>query len=158
VAIEWGWRQQGLVLAPGNPLAIRSLADLREKGARVIARQAESGGQILFLHLLSRAGIDPSGLEILPCPARSETDIGFAVLEGKADAGLAVAAVAHQLKLDFLPLHRERYDLVLRRFDYFEPPFQRLLAFTHTDAFARRAAEMGGYEVSGLGHMTVNLP
>jgi excisionase family DNA binding protein len=158
VAIEWGWRQQGLVLAPGNPLGIRALADLREKGARIVTRQADSGSQFLLLHLLSRAGIDFSALKVSPRPARNETDIGFAVLEGKADAGLAVAAVAHQLKLDFLPLHRERYDLVLRHFDYFEPPFQRLLAFTRTNAFAERAAEMGGYEVSRLGRVTVNLP
>ncbi|MCH8836058.1 MAG: helix-turn-helix transcriptional regulator, partial [Proteobacteria bacterium] len=118
VLIEWAWRQQGLVLAPGNPLGIASLRDLRVSKARVVARQHEAGSQLLFEHLLGEAGLKPGDLTMLDHRALSETDLGLAVLEGKADAGLAVAAVARQLRLDFLALHRERYDLLLRRRDY----------------------------------------
>ena len=156
VLIEWAWRQQGLVLAPGNPLGIASLRDLRDKKARVVARQHEAGSQLLFEHLLGEAGLKPGDLVMLDHRALSETDLGVAVLEGKADAGLAVAAVARQLRLDFLDLHRERYDLLLRRRDYFEGPVQKLLAFARTPAFQTRAAEMGGYDVGGLGRVTYN--
>ena len=156
VLIEWAWRQQGLVLAPGNPLGIASLRDLRDKKARVVARQHEAGSQLLFEHLLGEAGLKPGDLVMLDHRALSETDLGVAVLEGKADAGLAVAAVARQLRLDFLDLHRERYDLLLRRRDYFEGPVQKLLAFARTPAFQTRAAEMGGYDVGGLGRVTDN--
>ncbi len=156
VLIEWAWRQQGLVLAPGNPLGIASLQDLRDKKARVVARQHEAGSQLLFVHLLSEAGIKLGDLTILEHRALSETDLGLAVLEGKADAGPAVAAVAHQLRLDFVALHRERYDLLLRRRDYFEEPAQRLFQFVRTPAFQTRAAEMGGYDTSGLGRVTYN--
>ena len=156
VLIEWAWRRQGLVLAPGNPLGIASLRDLRDKKARVVARQHEAGSQLLFEHLLGEAGLNPGDLVMLDHRALSETDLGVAVLEGKADAGLAVAAVARQLRLDFLDLHRERYDLLLRRRDYFEGPVQKLLAFARTPAFQTRAAEMGGYDVGGLGRVTYN--
>ncbi len=156
VLIEWAWRQQGLVLAPGNPLGIASLRDLRDRKARVVARQHEAGSQLLFEHLLGEAGLKPGDLTMLDHRALSETDLGLAVLEGKADAGLAVAAVARQLRLDFVPLHRERYDLLVRRRDYFEDPVQKLLAFARTPAFQTRAAEMGGYDVGGLGRVTYN--
>jgi molybdate-binding protein len=82
--------------------------------------------------------------------------LGLAVLEGRADAGLAVAAVARQYRLDFLPLHRERYDLLMRRRDYFEAPVQKLLGFTRGEAFAARAGEMDGYDMGGLGRVVYN--
>jgi len=158
VLIEWAWRRQGLVLAPGNPLGIGGIKDLTAAKARVIARQAQAGAQILFEHLLAEAGLAMADLNVLGSPAMSETDLGLSVLEGKADAGLAVASVADQYRLDFIPLHRERYDLAVRRRDYFEAPVQALLAFAATDAFKARAADMAGYDVSGLGRVIHNAP
>ena len=66
--------------------------------------------------------------------------------------------VARQSRLDFLPLFRERYDLAIWRRDWFEPPIQALMAFTRTPAFAARAAELGGYDISGLGTVRYNGP
>ena len=80
------------------------------------------------------------------------------VLDGKAEVGLGLRAVAKQLRLDFLPLTTERFDLVLRRRDYFEPPFQKLLAFARRDAFRVHAIELGGYDISGLGQVRYNAP
>ncbi len=156
VAVEWARRDQGLVVAPGNPRGLTGMADLRDKAARIIPRQSGAGSQILFEHLADRAGLALSDFDIASDPARNETELAMAVLEGKADAGVAVAAVAHQLKLGFIPLARERYDLVMRRKDYFEPPFQKLLAAARAPAFAARAAELGGYDITGLGAITYN--
>jgi excisionase family DNA binding protein len=158
VLVEWAWRQQGLVLAPGNPLGISSLQDLMTSKARVVVRQPQAGAQILFRYLVEAAGLDMAALDILDHPAMSETDLGLAVLEGKADAGLCIASVASQYRLDFLPLHRERYDLAIRRRDYFEPPVQALLAFARTPAFLERAREMPGYDASSLGRVVFNAP
>ena len=158
VLMEWCWREQGLILAAGNPLGISSLADLAEKHARVVARQHEAGSQLLLIHLLSDSGVELGDLDVVEPPARSETDLGLAIVEGKADAGMAIAAVAHQFRLDFVPLHRERYDLLIRRRDYFEAPFQKLLSFADSPAFASRASEMTGYDVSGLGRIVYNAP
>ncbi len=158
VVLEWAWREQGLVVAPGNPLGISGLAGLAAAGARVVQRQHEAGSQLLLVHLLSQAGVALSDLDLVPEPARSESDLALAVLEGKADAGLAVAAVARQLRLDFVPLHRERYDLVMRRRDYFEPPFQKLLAFARSAALATRAGELGGYDCRNIGAVLYTSP
>ena len=80
------------------------------------------------------------------------------MLEGRAEAGLAIEAVARSLKLGFVPLLRERYDLLLRRRDYFEPPLTALFDFARGQAFGARAVQMGGYDVSGIGTTHYNGP
>jgi molybdate-binding protein len=158
VLIEWAWRTQGLVVAAGNPRGIETLADLKAGAVPVIRRQEAAGSQLLLAHLLERDGLALDELDIVTETARSETDLGLAILEGRAAAGLAVEAVARGLKLGFVPLLRERYDLLLRRRDYFEPPLQKLLTFALSEAFRTRAEQMGGYDVTGLGQVRYNGP
>lgn len=156
VAIAWARRRQGLVVAAGNPLGVAAVADLARPGLRFARRQAEAGSRLLLVHLLGEAGIAEESLAHAGETARGELDVGLAVLEGRADAGLAVEAVARQLKLDFVPLVEERFDLLLRRRDYFEAPFQRLIAFARSPALAQRAAQLGGYDVAELGAVRFN--
>ncbi|MHA1599932.1 MAG: substrate-binding domain-containing protein [Alphaproteobacteria bacterium] len=158
VLLEWAVRQQGLVLSPGNPHGIRGLCDLARKDVRIVRRQGEAGSHLLLTHLLEREGVASKDLRFTGETARGETDLGLAILEGRAEAGLAVEAVARSLKLDFVPLVRERYDLLMRRRDYFSPPVQSLFAFARGDAFAARATQMSGYDVSGLGAVRYNGP
>jgi molybdate-binding protein len=156
VLIEWGWRVQGLVVGPGNPLGLRSIADIADRSVRVARRQDGAGAQLLLRHLLERAGLDESRLGRSGPVALSETELAASVLDGKADCGLAVEAVARRFRLGFVPLHRERFDLALRRRAYFEPPFQRLLAFTASAAFAELSAALGGYDTTGIGRVVYN--
>ena len=154
VMTEWAWRTQGLVVASGNPRGLASAADLA--GVRFIPRQPEAGSHHLLLHLLAEAGIETDAVAMLDPPARTEADVALHVLEGRADAGLAVETVARMHRLDFIPLFRERYDLLVWRREYFEPPMQRLLAFCAGAAFRQRATEIGGYDLSGLGTVRYN--
>ena len=156
VLLEWAWREQGLILPAGNPLAIRQLGDLR--GRRLVPRQKEAGTHVLFQRLAEREGLALNAFSLLEPPARTQTDVALAVASGDADAGLGLACVAKQFKLTFVPLTRERYDVVVYRRAYFEPPFQRLLAFCRTRRFLERSGELGGYDVSGFGRVHYNAP
>jgi excisionase family DNA binding protein len=156
VLVEWAWRTQGLVVPAGNPKAIAGLRDLA--GRTLIPRQERSGSHILLEHLMREAGPEPAGLRLVEPPARTEAEVALAVAEGKADAGFAIETVARQFRLDFVPLFRERFDLAVWRRDYFEPPLQKLLAFCRTSAFGKRAEELGGYDISGLGRVHYNGP
>ena len=156
VMIEWAWRNQGLIVAPGNPLQLTGIKDLRAH--RVIARQADAGAFVLLEKLVSQAGCKMSRLQVLPQPARTEADVAAAIAEARADAGIAIEAVARQYRLDFVPLLRERYDLIIWRRDYFEAPLQRLFAFCRSKAFQDRARALGGYDVAGNGAVHYNGP
>jgi molybdate-binding protein len=158
VLIEWTWREQGLIVAPGNPHRIRELSGLRQARLRLVDRQEGAGSRLLFHHLLHTQGIDVADLQFSMSPARSETEVALTIQDGKADVGFGIAAVARQCRLDFVPLQRERYDIAISRRDYFELPFQRLLALARTDRFAEKAGELAGYDISGLGRVTYNSP
>ena len=153
VAINWAWRDQGLVVAPGNPLGLTEIADLGAKSARVVHRQDGSGSELLLRRMLAAADLHVDDLSLLGETAKSETDLGLAVLDGRADAGLAVAAVARRLKLEFVALAHERFDLVVGRRDYFEPPFQALVEFARSGRFRRHAGELGGYDLAETGRV-----
>jgi putative molybdopterin biosynthesis protein len=156
VVLEWARREQGVIVPPGNPHAVAGLPDLRARKLRLMPRQEEAGSQALLLHLLARAGMKAADIRQTPSAAMSETDLAQAIAGGKADAGIGIRSVAQQFKLGFVPLHTERFDLVMRRRDYFEAPVQKLLVFARGADFASRAAELGGYDIGGLGSVIVN--
>jgi putative molybdopterin biosynthesis protein len=156
VVIEWARRTQGLVLAAGNPLKVRKLADLVARKARVIARQPEAGSHRLFAHLLERAGIAARNLRWLARPALAETDLAAAIDGGNADAGIAIEAAAHALGLAFIPLATERLDLVMHRRDYFEAPVQALLAFARSTEMREHASALRGYDLTATGRVVFN--
>ena len=157
VMLEWAWREQGLIVPAGNPRGLDRVADLAA-GVRVAGRQSGAGSRVLLERLLDEAGVDAGSLTLVEPPARSESDVAMAVLAGKADAGLGIRSTVTAGNLDFVPLARERYDLVVGRRDYFEPAMQALMAFVRTPRFAARAAELGGYDVSGCGAVRWNSP
>jgi len=156
VVIEWAKRQQGLVLAPGNPANVGSVADLSMRGIRVATRQPGSGTALLMSKLLGDAGLAMEDLNTIGRPVSSHTDVADAVRQGKADAGIAIEAVAREQGLHFVPLLWERYDLAVRRLEYFEPPLQRLFAFTRTELFREHAKSLGGYDVVNTGAVIFN--
>lgn len=157
VAIRWAQREQGLLVAPGNPKSLRSLADLFETRPRIVLRPEGAGSRILFDSLVEQSGRDAAALDILPTEAQTEADLAATIAEGEADCGLGVAAAAKRSGLAFVALGiRESFDLVMRRRDYFEPPVQKLLRLARSDAFARRAASYDGYDLEQLGAVSFN--
>ena len=152
VLVEWAIRQQGLIVAHGLADAIRSVADLA--GRCVARRQPTAGAGLLLAHLLEREGV--RDVTFLPELARTETEAAAAVASGKADAAPGLEAVARQFGLPFVPTMRERFDLLVDRRAWFEPPMQALLAFARMEAFSAKARDLGGYDISGLGTVRWN--
>ena len=145
------WRQ-GIVVAPGNPLGLREVAQLGRPGLRVVRREAGAGAQRLIERLLGEAGLDPArvgggGL------ASDHADVARRVRWGLADAGVAIEAAARDAGLDFLPLSEERFDLVLPSRRLGDAPVQRLLDTMQARAFRVDAEHLPGYDVSALGEL-----
>lgn len=156
VMIRWARRRQGLLLPAGNPKDIRDLKDLFSDQVTVVRRQPGAGADSVLTWLLAREQLDANALRTAAHPALGEDDLALDVREGRADCGLGVEAAARRHGLDFIPLHTEAFDLAMRRRSYFEPQFQRLLAFCRGDHFRERAEGMGGYDVSQLGEVSFN--
>ena len=155
VLMEWCWRERGLIVAPEDEARIGSLKDLRDR--RFAPRQAEAGSQRMFEHLLEREGIAPAEIELVS-PSRSEADAALMVLEGGADATLGLQALARQYRLGFIPIIRERYDILVDRRAWFEPPMQTLLTFCRSGTFTAKIRGLEGYDFSGLGRIRFNGP
>ena len=153
VLAHWAVRRRGLVLRPEESGAVRALSDLA--GRRVAPRQPEAGAQTLFEHLLAEAGVPADALLYAPA-AQSEGDAVLAVAEGEADAAFGLEACARPYGLSFVPLVEERFDLLIDRRAYFEPPLQRLMAFCRSPGFRDHAAARAGYDASACGEVVWN--
>lgn len=154
VLVEWAQRQQGLIIAADQTRSIRAVSDL--VGRPVVLRQATSGARLLLDGLLEEAGIALDRIHwVEPC-ARTESDAAAMVASGKAVAAPGLASMAARFSLGFLPTRLERFDLLLKRREYFGPGVQTLLAFARSSPFLAMATELGGYEVSGLGRVIWN--
>ena len=153
VVIAFCRREQGLVVAPGNPLGLTDLATAAQRRARLAQRPAGAGAQLLLLALLARAGLAADVLALVKPVCPTGPDLGQAVRSGRADCGIASRSVAHAAGLGFVPLLWERFDLALRQRDYFLPGPQALFEHMRKPAFRAQAAEMQGYDVSEAGRV-----
>ena len=149
VLIAWAVRARGLILSEPVRGEVRSFSDLA--GKRIVMRQPGAGAAALFEDLLSREGLAQTDLIPSTELARTESDAAAAVAAGDADAALGIEAMARRFHLPFLPLVEERFDLLVDRRAYFTDPVQALLAFARGDTLQRKAAAMGGYDLSETG-------
>jgi len=153
VLVGFARREQGLLLAPGNPKRLHSLADVLGSGAKMAVRQPGAGAQMLLDVLLTRAGAGPKALRRLEPPCLTGPDLAAAIRAGKADCGIATRAAAKSAGLDFVPLLSENFDLLMRQRSYFRPPIQALIGFLGQKRLKLRAAELSGYDPTPAGQI-----
>jgi len=151
VLIGFCRREQGFLVAPGNPLGIKTIEDVIARGARISMRPKGAGAQLLLLSLLREAKATLGQLAAVATTSPTGPDIAQAVRAGRADTGIATRGVANAAGLDFVPIVWEHFDLVMRQRDYFHAPLQAVVRFLQSDALAARAREMDGYDMSPAG-------
>jgi excisionase family DNA binding protein len=154
--VEWARREQGLLVARGNPKKLKSVEHLARRGVRVMLRQEGSGSRELLERLLERAGLAVPALHAVGETAATESDLAAAIGSGLADAGLGARAAAHLFHLDFVPLAVERLDLAVSRARWFDPPLQALWRFARSRRFAAHAASLTGYDLAQAGEVAWN--
>jgi len=153
--VEWATRERGLIITHEKARKVQALTDI--VGLRFAARQRGAGAQHVFNHLIKDAGLYPEQIDVT-ATLRTETEAALAVLEEKADFSFGLQSLALRYRLAFVPIIKERYDLLIDRRAWFEPPMQTLLHFCRTKPFKERAREMAGYDIAGQGHVHFNAP
>lgn len=149
--MTWVGREQGMLVLRGNPKAIHGLEDLARPDVRFVNRQRGAGTRVLLDYHLGKLGISTESIQGYAQEEYTHLAVAAAIASGRADCGLAVAASAQALDLDFIPLFQERYDLIIPcaylQGDLLTPLFDLI-----SDARFRQAiSAMPGYDLSQMG-------
>jgi putative molybdopterin biosynthesis protein len=144
-------RDQGLMVAAGNPLGLTDIEDLTRAGVRYVNRQRGAGTRVLLDHELAQRGISPDAVDGYAREEPTHLAVAAAVAAGRADAGLGIMAAARAFGLDFVPVTREPYDLVVTPDAMESPLLAPLWALLHSDRFQAAVTELGGYSTKEMG-------
>lgn len=150
-------RDQGLIVAKGNPKGIKGIMDLTRDDVSFINRQAGSGTRILLDYNLTRSGISPESVKGYDREEFTHMSVAVDVLSGAADCGMAIYAAAHALDLDFIPMDREQYDLVIPTDFLNDPNIQIVLDTIRSQEFRDRVTSLGGYDPSRSGELIMEI-
>jgi putative molybdopterin biosynthesis protein len=145
-------REQGLIVAAGNPLAIDAIEDVARADVRYINRQRGAGTRVLLDHELSRRDIPADAVNGYTREEHTHLAIAAAIAAGRADAGLGIMAAARAFGLDFVPVTREPYDLVLTTDTLENAVTAPLWALLDDPEFRGAVEGLGGYDPAEMGH------
>ncbi len=150
-------REQGLMVAAGNPRGIHHVRDLARRDVRLINRQRGAGTRLLLHHRLQQARIEPRAVVGYEREAPTHNAVAAAIAAGTADVGPGIRAVAAAWGLEFIPLGQERYDLAIPRPVFDSLQLRPLLAVMHDADFRHAAAAFSGYDVSHMAEIVAEL-
>jgi putative molybdopterin biosynthesis protein len=153
VLVHLARREQGLLVAPGNPKSINGLKDLAGGSVRFINRQAGSGTRVLLDYELRKLSVDSSSIAGYEREEFTHMAIGVAVASGLADVGLGVRAAAQALGLEFISVASEQYDLLFARAFFDSARGAWLLEILRSESFKSAVAALGGYDTRLTGEV-----
>ncbi len=145
------YREQGLMVQRGNPKKVKGLKDLLRKDVTFINRQKGSGTRILLDHTLKTLLLEPSQIQGHEKEEYTHMAVASTVASGIADAGLGILPAARAMDLDFIPIAKERYDLVIPSIHFEDEKAQRVIETIRSNEFKKMVSQMGGYDVSKTG-------
>jgi putative molybdopterin biosynthesis protein len=144
-------REQGLIVAPGNPLGLTGVADLTRAELRYVNRQRGAGTRALLDHELARLGIDATKVPGYSREEHTHLAVAAAVAADRADAGMGILAAARAFGLDFVPVAQEPYDLVLRTGELSDELLAPLWELLERPDFRADVEALGGYSCAETG-------
>ena len=146
--VNFSKREQGIIIAKGNPKGIQGIADLGKPGLKIVNRALGTGTRLLLDRELEKAGIVGEQIDGYEREFQRHLDVGLEVLSGRADAGPGIRAVAGILDLDFIPLRWERFDFLVLKDRFFDKGVQLFVGLLHEPAFSELAEDLEGYDLS----------
>jgi excisionase family DNA binding protein len=144
-------RDLGFVTALKNPLGIRGFEDLARKGVRFINRQKGAGTRVLLDYHLKRLKISSFKIFGYEKEVCTHFEVGLSILSKEADVGIATIAVSKLFGLPFMPITRERFDMILDKSTFFEKGVQAFIEILNSSEFRNRVARLGNYDFGNSG-------
>ena len=146
-------RQQGMMVAKGNPLNIQKFSDIAREGVRYVNRQKGSGTRILTDYLCKQENLNVDAIYGYDREELTHTSVAAQIVSGSADAGMGIYSAAKLYDLDFIPVCIEEYDLIIPDHAWDTPMVQQMLATLKSEAFKEKILSLGGYTVENPGEM-----
>jgi len=146
------YREQGLIVQKGNPKKIRGLKDLFRKEMAFINRQKGSGTRILLDHTLKSLSLASGQIQGYDKEEYTHMAVASTVANGVVDAGLGILTAARAMNLDFIPIAKERYDLIIPSVNFEDEKIQKVIETVRSEEFKKIVLQMGGYDVSKTGN------
>lgn len=158
VVIRLTCRMQGLYVQKGNPKGITTWTDFRRDDITMINREYGAGSRVLLDENLKLLGIYGSSVKGYDNETQSHLAVASAVSSGKADVAVGNEKIARQVdNIEFIPLQKERYDLVIRKEDLHTTEIETLLKIIRSDAFKNEFEHIGGYDTSEMGKIVAEI-
>jgi molybdate-binding protein/DNA-binding transcriptional regulator YhcF (GntR family) len=154
VLVTLAHRIQGLIVRKGNPKDIVKLEDLARSDVSFVNRQRGSGTRVLLDYKLRQLQIEPADIQGYDRETDTHVGTASAVADGTADVGLGILAASRSLGLGFVPLLKERYDLIMTRRNYESDLLRPLLEVVADLGYRGVVEAMGGYDVTEMGKTT----
>ena len=151
--IGFASRTQGLMVAPGNPLQLHSLADVARTQARFVQRSLGTGTRVLLEDLLQQAQLNSASLNCNADAEPSHTALAEAIASGRGDVGLGLESTAHARDLGFVALIQEHFHLVCLKSALDTPATQTLRDVLHSPEWASQLNALAGYQSDHSGEV-----
>ena len=146
-------RQQGLMVAKGNPLGITAFADIAKPGIRFVNRQKGSGTRILTDYLCKCDNVDVDNVYGYEREELTHTSVAVQIASGSADVGMGIYSAARLYDLDFIPICIEEYDLLIPDQAWDDPRTQAMIRVMKSEKFKEKLTELGGYTITAPGEI-----
>jgi len=157
VLVNLVYRDQGLIVPKGNPRKVNGLSDLLRPDVQFVNRQRGAGTRVLLDFQLRQMGATPDQIQGYAREEYTHLAVAAAVSGGIADTGLGILAAARALDLDFVPLLKERYDLVIPRDVYESDLLGPMLELIRGPDFRHLVESLGGYDASQMGEVVAEI-
>lgn len=151
VIIRFAEREQGLIVQPGNPKELHSLADVAAQQAHFVNRQRGSGTRLVIDQMLRQAGIGPASIRGYETEEYTHLAVAATIAAGQAEAGFGLKAAAVRLQLDFIPLRKETYWLAVRQRRLDSAPVRRLCEGLAGQPLRDALGNLAGYSIDNAG-------
>ncbi|MDD4170365.1 MAG: helix-turn-helix transcriptional regulator, partial [Desulfotomaculaceae bacterium] len=154
VIIHLACRMQGFYVAKNNPKSIKTWQNLIMPDVTFINREKGCGTRVLLDEQIRRLGIDRKQINGYEREENSHLAVASAVSRGEADVALGNEKASLQVRgIDFVPLQKERYELVILKDDMDLPPFQAVIEILQSKEFKNELEGLGDYDLTELGNI-----
>ncbi|MDD4239718.1 MAG: helix-turn-helix transcriptional regulator, partial [Desulfotomaculaceae bacterium] len=149
IIVHLACRMQGFYVAKGNPKGITEWQDLLRPGIHFVNREKGCGTRVLLNEQFRRLGLDPRQINGYEKEELSHLAVASAVAREEVDVGLGIEKVSLQVRgIDFVPLQKERYELVMKKEDADKPQFQAVLEIIQSQEFKKELQGLGDYDLT----------